>query len=1191
MTCRARGPVLLEHDAAAFAAALVANRRGYTPEWHAPTGAADVGLALNEIFARFLEIQAQGLNAMPQRMQLEFLDSLGANVLPPQPARAALVFKLLETASGDATVPRGTRVAAVLPPPAVTLQSNAAPPRVPAPEFFTEQEITAMRGTLSALYSIDPQADTYTDHTSAAAIGFSIFDAQQSVPHRLYLGHGELFKLKGSAQIVLTFDFAGQARHVAMARRPLLLDWEYLSTDGWQPLVLVEDGTRRFTEDGKIRLGKFFGPDSKEDVIAGHTSSWIRATVSSRTPQARIAIEPAGYLVRFAPVNPLPPLAVGEQVHVAGQTANSIVLVIDQGRLILDSPLAGATVGTTIQNHLGNPLGTVIAAPLSFRVPVESVRDLLPDDVITIDGTQQASIVQTDGVSLYLSAPIGGAQPGLTVELANALPPLRPDGGDEAGALPQVDVVRARVGSGQDNLAPDSAYLDSFRVDISKDFWPFGEQPARFAAFYLSCKDAFSRRGARIELLMTLAQLGNKVKNAQVQAEYFNGHRWAVLGPNEEYKDTSANLTQGTLAPGTTAPHLATISFTAPSDWEEYELQGEKQFWLRLRLAAGDYGQPLSVSVVQDLNDPSKVIVKATDSDLQPPILARLVISFRYFTNPQPLEFCVGENDFAFTDHSENARWARSAFAPFAPVSDRAPALHLGFTSKPPVALISILAQVVEPAAEGDPQPFVWDYWGARGWTELSVRDATSGLRQTGMIQFVGAPDAVARPGLGGSLYRIRARLKSGLASRDHIVRCGGVWLNAAWALQGERVERAPLAISNGNPDQTFALPTARAIKAAPATGDVAAAGDDADFERALATPLAGVPIIDDEIVEVREWSGRGEDWKTHLGTVERTEVRFEFDPQDPTIATAAWVRWRAQPHFFDSSPLDRHYVVERARGVFRFPGNGGLIPPAGAPIVVTYTTGGGLHGNVPAGAVRELRSGVGFVQSVANPIPARGGAVAELLSAVRARSSQQLRHRGRAVSIEDYEWLAMSASAEVARARALPLAGASGHGARGFVGIVIVPHSQEPMPVASAELCSRVLAELASRMPAGTGDGLRIVAPSYVPVGVRAEILPLRADEAGRVEAQVRARLNAFLHPLTGGRDGQGWVFGQSVYLSDVAALIETTPGVDAVRLLQLMVAQSVYADHVPVEPQQLVAAGDSQLKIVVPRVPYALA
>jgi predicted phage baseplate assembly protein len=196
------------------------------------------------------------------------------------------------------------------------------------------------------------------------------------------------------------------------------------------------------------------------------------------------------------------------------------------------------------------------------------------------------------------------------------------------------------------------------------------------------------------------------------------------------------------------------------------------------------------------------------------------------------------------------------------------------------------------------------------------------------------------------------------------------------------------------------------------------------------------------------------------------------------------------------------------------------------------------------------------------------------------------LRHRGRAVAREDYEWLAQGASSEVARVRALPLAGAEGHGARGCVTLVLVPHSLDAQPVASAELVRTVLDALAQCMPAGVAAGIRVLAPDYVAIGVRAEILAVDARQAGRIEALVRLRLRQFLHPLAGGRDGHGWDFGDTVYLSDLAALIEDTPGVDAVRFLQLMVGQAVFGDSVPVAPYQLVAAGDAQLMILVPSV-----
>ena len=362
-------------------------------------------------------------------------------------------------------------------------------------------------------------------------------------------------------------------------------------------------------------------------------------------------------------------------------------------------------------------------------------------------------------------------------------------------------------------------------------------------------------------------------------------------------------------------------------------------------------------------------------------------------------------------------------------------------------------------------------------------------------------------------------------------------------------------------------------------------------FERALDVTPTGVPVQMGEIVEVREWSGRGDDWQSVVAGVAESNLRFETDPRDPTVRTAAWVRWYPQPHLYRSGVGDRHYVVERATGVFRFPGVDGFIPPAGCPIVASYVTGGGVEGNVPADAIRELRSSVGFAKSVGNPLPATGGAGAESLRAARDRGAQGVRHRDRAVTVQDYEWHACGASSEVARARALPLEGPDGRGSRGYVGIVLVPRSQEPTPVPSAQLAETVLQHLARRVPAGIAGGLRITAPSYVAVGVRADLLPASAEEAATVEARVRTSLSQFLHPITGGAEGRGWDFGRSLYLSDVAARLATVEGVAAIELLQLRMGQVICGDSVAIEPHQLICAGELQLKIIVPSVPYALA
>jgi predicted phage baseplate assembly protein len=1116
----ARSPVLARD----WRGHLARLRAGYLPEWgDGPAAAGEdapdaAGAAFLAIVARQLGLLCGGLDAMPLRQQLEFLDRLGASLLPAQPARAALVFKLLDSATGDATVPAGTRVAAVLPPPAPALAGVAAAPAAPAPEFFTEQPITAMRGTLAALYSIDPQADVYADHSTQAPGTLALYSAMQPVPHRLYLGHATLLKLAGDAEIVLNLGFVTPGA-AAARQRPLLLEWEYASENGWLPLTLVEDGTRRFTRDGRIVLAKTFGPDAMAQPVNGIDSCWIRGTVSSRVPAARIAADGA-------------------------------------------APVAGG-----------------------YAISVEHTRELLPGDEVTIDGVQRARVLRTSAGRVVLDAALARVFSGDYLALADALPPLRPDGADEAGALPRLDTLRARVGFARKGLPPDAALLDGFTLDISKDFHPFGTQPARFAAFYLACKDAFSRRSARFELEFSFVEPGTTDGGALLVAEYFNGTRWVALGPDQDFQDTSANFS---VAAGK-------IAFDAPRDWAECELAGNRQHWLRLRLAAGDFGRPRELLIEPDPADSSKYIVSTVAATLAPPVIGTLAIGYVVFSNPEPLERCLTENDFAFADRSAQAHWHRGAFAPFTPVADRVPALHLGFSARPPAALLSLFVQVLTPAPEADPQPCAWDYWGARGWTELSVRDGTQGLQRSGLLQFVGAPDALPRPGLGGALYRIRARLKTGLGAAAHASVLGGVWLNAVSAAQGQHIQREQLGTSNGEPDQCYALPPVRAAAGRAELRSGAAGADTVEdaaaFEAALALPLNGVPIADGEQVEVREWSGRGEDWRTAVAGVPEDRLRFETDPQDAAVKTAVWVRWRAVPQLHASGPDDRHYLAERARGLFRFPGAGGFAPPAGAAIVVSCITGGGMGGNVEAGAVRELRSSVGFVESVRNPLAAGGGAETELLRAARERAPQQLRHRQRAVSREDIEWLAREASPEVARARAIPLAGPDGTGQRGFVGIVLVPHSLAAMPAPSAELGERVLAHLRRRVTAGLAGGLRLLPPCYLPIGVRAELVPASAEAAGSVEALLRARIVRYLHPLAGGRDGRGWDFGGTLPLSDLAALIVATPGVAALRRLQLAAGDALAGDHVALAPEQLPAAGELQLKVIVPSLPYALA
>jgi hypothetical protein len=183
-------------------------------------------------------------------------------------------------------------------------------------------------------------------------------------------------------------------------------------------------------------------------------------------------------------------------------------------------------------------------------------------------------------------------------------------------------------------------------------------------------------------------------------------------------------------------------------------------------------------------------------------------------------------------------------------------------------------------------------------------------------------------------------------------------------------------------------------------------------------------------------------------------------------------------------------------------------------------------------------------------------------------------------VTAEDFEWLAREASSAVHRARCRPLTGPDGFAQRGWVTIVVVPDGPEPRPLPTAELRRQVRDHLAARCPATLASRIRVAGPEYVAVTVVAEVIPVDPDQTAVVQARVRANLDAFLHPVTGGSEGLGWTFGQPVYLSQIARVVETeTEGVDHCVRLRLAVEGALYEEVVSVREDALVSAGDHEI------------
>jgi hypothetical protein len=479
--------------------------------------------------------------------------------------------------------------------------------------------------------------------------------------------------------------------------------------------------------------------------------------------------------------------------------------------------------------------------------------------------------------------------------------------------------------------------------------------------------------------------------------------------------------------------------------------------------------------------------------------------------------------------------------------------LRVRLRREPEILYEASLTTVVGVVPSVEPPQLLWQYWNGADWAKLTVQDDTESWTRSGLIELVPPPDLTRHALFGRERYWLRASWDRG----DYPIppRLGRMLLNTTQARQTTSVVNEILGSSTG------------------------AAGQQVRSTRA--------PVLAGQRLEVREPEMPTADEQAVLAAEEGDDALHVVT--DPTgRPREIWVRWHEVPDFYGSGPRDRHYVINHLTGEIRFgDGVNGRVPPRGTGNLrlARYQTGGGQRGNRAAGLVAQLKTTVPYVEKAANPEPAAGGAEAETVDTLLERTPRSLRHRDRAVTLEDFEDLAALASPEVARSRCEPLCDLLtdplGNGGQpGVVSVIVVPRTSDAKPLPTLELLARVRDFLAAR--ASATANLAVVGPLYIRVDVRAEVAVATPGGASTVEGAVHARLAAFLHPLTGGLDGTGWDFGRTPHRSDFFALIESVPGVDHVRFLQISEVED--QPGVRKTGRFLVFSGEHRISLVLP-------
>jgi predicted phage baseplate assembly protein len=224
----------------------------YTPEWK-PTWTdfndSDPGITMLQVFAWLGEMLAYRMNKVPTLAYLKFLQLLGVELRPAEPAVAQIGFPVRAKAPTPlVTVPKGTQVIAETP--------GGGAPLV----FEADRALVCLKAKNVAVLSYDGYA--YADVTAldAGAAAYQPFGPTANAGSALLLGFDASEPFPGTelTLYVWTAEPENSGAKVTCGLPASVvfpsakLSWQYWDGYGWSPLTLIKDETAALTRSGQI---------------------------------------------------------------------------------------------------------------------------------------------------------------------------------------------------------------------------------------------------------------------------------------------------------------------------------------------------------------------------------------------------------------------------------------------------------------------------------------------------------------------------------------------------------------------------------------------------------------------------------------------------------------------------------------------------------------------------------------------------------------------------------------------------------------------------------------------------------------------------------------------------------------------------------------------------------------------------
>ena len=281
-----------------------------------------------------------------------------------------------------------------------------------------------------------------------------------------------------------------------------------------------------------------------------------------------------------------------------------------------------------------------------------------------------------------------------------------------ADNLPEIEDIKLETTINSTEIFIETAFLNQIPVDLTKEFFPFGEKPKLGDTLYVASSKVFDQEHADITLRVNLVNPTNSSSvpneteirdelddfpiptrassNLRLKWEFWNGKIWQELGTGVTSDNNNNNNEEDDFQDTTQAfTDNGQVEFNLFEKPALTTVNGVENFWIRVRIISGNYGKDARyerrINQTNQPTDPTVTEYQFIEATFAPPIIESILLSHRLTISDEEPEEVLTYNDFVYENNiiintENNNQDSPKYLVPFKKTETNQKSLYLGFS-------------------------------------------------------------------------------------------------------------------------------------------------------------------------------------------------------------------------------------------------------------------------------------------------------------------------------------------------------------------------------------------------------------------------------------------------------------------------------------------------------------------------------